>query len=195
MNSGFFAGETAARAAASMAVPSLVPGQIQQLAEKALASLDTHQGNSSAPNALHDELSTVAGDITQSMEWNEQKLKHMLSRADALLNRADNASASTVHDLVKLHEARNVCENLRLVYLSALDRTESREWVYRSDFPETDDENWFCSHGIRRSAHGAIYERLPFPPGSDTLVRAKQPPRPSPIAAIFAGTFEPSLYE
>ncbi|ROZ74969.1 FAD-dependent oxidoreductase [Ramlibacter sp. WS9] len=194
MNSGFFAGEAAAREAATMDLPVLAAGQLQELAEKAVAPLERAAAGITV-DSLHDELSTVAGDITQSMEWSEPKLKTMLARADSLHSKAGATGASSVHDLVKLHEARNVCENLRVVYLSALDRTESREWVYRSDFPVTDDDNWFCSHGMRSTSDGSLFERLPFPPGSPALTRAKQPPRPSPIAAIFAGTYEPSLYE
>ena len=62
----------------------------------------------------------------------------MLATTEAVSEAAGSSRADDLHDLVKLHEARNVATCSGVVYRSALDRTESREQFFREDFPMTD---------------------------------------------------------
>ncbi len=81
-----------------------------------------------------------------------------------------------------------------MVYRSSLDRTESREQFYREDYPETDDQDWFCWHGIRRGARGMTFDRERIPLEKWRLQPEKRPRHLSPIAAIMNGSFDPAFY-
>jgi succinate dehydrogenase/fumarate reductase flavoprotein subunit len=130
------------------------------------------------------------------MLLDQAKIEALIERSSDIYQAVSAASVASVHELIKLHEARNIAENARLIYLSALDRTESREQFYRTDYPQTDDESWFCLHGVTRTEAGPVFERIPIPLERFPLQRAPKASRhDSPIAAIFAGTYEPSHYE
>ncbi|VCU70775.1 Succinate dehydrogenase flavoprotein subunit [Pigmentiphaga humi] len=191
MNSGYFAGESAALSSRGEDSPELPAGLVERLAREALAPL-AREPSPMTPDRLHDELAALGGSIFDSMQLNAERLQALCERSAAAYREAERTAADHLHDLVKVHEARNIAENALLIYASALDRTESREQFYRSDYPETDDTQWFCQHGVTRTAQGMRFERLPIPleeyPFRD---RPSKPRALSPIAAIFAGTYQP----
>jgi succinate dehydrogenase / fumarate reductase flavoprotein subunit len=195
MNSGYYAGESAARHALADDLKPLPDGLLTRLAREVMSPLRRPRGERT-PDALHDELSRLGGSVFESMDFNAARLVGLRRRAQDIYDATASGAAADLHDLVKLHEARNVAENARLIYASAADRTESREQFYRSDYPNMDDENWYCLHGITRTPDGELFERIPI--GLETFpikTRTRKPHRPSAIAAIFAGTYEASNYE
>jgi succinate dehydrogenase/fumarate reductase flavoprotein subunit len=122
------------------------------------------------------------------MILNADKLARMRRTTDAVEEATRSCRAADLHDLVKLHEARNVATCAGLVYRSALDRKESREQFFREDYPMT-DASWFCWHGIRLGTDGkVVFDRREFPTEG---VRFKpQVPTVSelgPIGAIIRG--------
>ena len=96
--------------------------------------------------------------------------------------------ADDLHDLVKLHEARNVAICAGVVYRSALDRTESREQFFREDYPMT-DPSWFCWHGATLSHGGSVvFDRQDFPTeGVRFKPQAPEEVALGPIGAIIRG--------
>ena len=191
MNSGYFAGESAARASAQEMLPELPEGLLETLERQAMAPLSRPQ-RGMTPDELHDGLAALGGSIFDAMELNAERLQRLCEQSSSMYELAGRTHAAHLHDLVKVHEARNIAENARLIYSAALDRTESREQFYRSDFPETDDEQWFCLHGVTRLPQGMKFERLPIL--LDDYPFRDRPGKPralSPIAAIFAGTYRP----
>lgn len=195
MNSGYYSGETAAREAAAMPPPRIAAEVLQQLAAQALAPLGRGTGSGS-PDDLHDRLSQLSGSIAESMMLNRGKLERLIERSAEIYAAAETAGAASPHDLIKVHEARNIAENARCIYLSAIDRTESREQFYREDYPDTDDDAWFCLHGLTRTAQGPKFERIDIPLESYALKRTRKIARhPSPMAAIFQGNYQPAMYE
>ena len=196
MNSGYYAGEAAAREAMSSAMPDVRAELLQRLADQAMSALERAPSDAPSPDGLHDQLSMLAGPIIDSMRLDGSIIESMIARSSDLYAAASATRADNLHGLIKVHEARNVAENARLIYASALDRTESREQFYRSDFPETDDDEWFCLHGVTRTDDGIRFDRIPFEVDRFPLQRSKRiKGKPSPIAAIFAGTYEASAYE
>jgi len=194
MNSGYYAGEHAAREARQSALPAIPAATLEQLAHRAVGPL-AHAGAGPGADALHDRLGMLGGSIVESMDLHQAKLERLIGRSLELHADALGAGAANVHQLIKVHEARNIAENCLMLYRCALDRTESREQFYRSDHPETDDENWFCLHGISRTPAGERLERIPIRIDRFALQRRPKPRRPSPIAAIFAGTYDPADYD
>jgi len=195
MNSGYFAGESAARSALVDTFHPLVNGLLEKLSFEALSPM-VRETSQQTPDELHNDLSKLGGSVFEAMDCHSDRLKTLLVRTKSIFEATCVVKANSLHELIKLHEARNIAENARLIYATAADRTESREQFYRSDYPDMDDDNWFCLHGVTRTATGDIFERIPiqlevFP----IKGRTKKPKRPSPIASIFAGTYEPSHYE
>ncbi len=197
MNSGYFAGESAAREALASEMPALPATLLAELAERAARPLTrTRVPGALTPDELHDELAAIGGPISEAMVLNGPRLEKLLAHADALYAACDATTATDVHALVKVHEARNIAENARLIFAAALDRTESREQFYREDYPDTDDAHWFCLHTVTREAGGRHFERRAIPLATYPLAqRPSKPLRPSPMAAIFAGEYDPALYE
>ena len=195
MTSGYCAGNAAAELALSMQKPRMPDDLVDRLAERVRAPLGRATGKINA-DRLHDSLTKLESSVVETMPLSAPRLRKMIEQTDEVAMTADRVGAADVHDLVKLHEARNIAECAKLVYLSALDRTESREQFYREDFPETDDEEWFCWHGLTSTAGGPVFDRqsIPFerfplqPPG-------KRPRHLSPLAAIMRGSFDPTNYD
>src|SRR5207302_6592506 len=95
-------------------------------------------------------------------------------------------AVADTHELVKAHEVRSAIEVAQLIYLSALDRTESRESFYRQDFPDTNNDDWFCWHNARLTNAGWMFDRQPIPNHEPLPARHK-----SPIAAIMDHDYRP----
>ncbi len=196
MNTGYKAGETAGREAVGSDEPEIPVDVLHMLHERVTAPLG--RPASCHADDLHNDLCEIQASIVNLFSLNETKLTAMISRTDEIYDMAQNGGAANVHDLVKLHEAVNVAECARLVYAAARDRTESREQFYREDYPDTDDENWFCWHGITRSENGPQFDRDPIPlERFSERIRSKYhplPKRPSSIAAIMQGNYDPAVY-
>jgi succinate dehydrogenase/fumarate reductase flavoprotein subunit len=186
MNSGYFAGQAAAREASELGAPRVVEDQVRMLIEAAFAPLG-RPASALRPDDVHDEMAWLETSVVDGILNSGPKLRRKLEVVEAMHGALERARADDLHDLLKFHEARNVVEFARVQYLSALDRTESRESFYREDFPETDDDHWFCWHGVTRTAGGTPrFDREAIP-----LERFRlQPPatggrRLSPVAAIM----------
>ena len=196
MNSGYYAGETAGREAVTDAMPHIPDDVLQRLAEDAMSPLSRRSGDAPSPDGLHDALAMLAGPIVESMQLNGARLESLIGRSADIADAATQSRAVDLRDVIKVNEARNIASNARLIYAAALDRTESREQHYRSDYPETADDPWFCLHGVTRTDAGIRFDRIAFELERFPLQRATSiQGKPSPIAAIFAGTYEPSAYE
>jgi succinate dehydrogenase/fumarate reductase flavoprotein subunit len=123
------------------------------------------------------------------MIFSEPKIRHMLDVIRDLQREWRQCSVLDVRDLVKVHETRSMLDCAELVYLSALDRTESRENFYREDFPYTDNDTWFCLHTARLAEQGYQFDRVPI---------AHTPPRrrvKSPIAASMTDDYRAEDYD
>lgn len=189
MNSGYVAGETAAREAAQLPPPRVEKEQVRALVASTFAPLQ-RPASELTPDDVHDRMAWLETSVIDGVVNNEQKLRRKLEVVASMQAALDVARAADLHDLVKFHEARNVVEFARLQYSSALDRTESRESFYREDYPETDDDNWFCWHGVRRGSDDRpVFDREPIPEG-----RLKAPSRGgrrlSPVGAMMRNSYD-----
>src|SRR5262245_30589842 len=194
MNTGFIAGDTAGRQARDCDAPSFDQDVIAMLADHAMSPL-RRSGNGWDPDRLHTKLAHMEASVVDLMHLNATKLESKIAQTFEVSELISGAHARHLHDLVKLHEAASVAENARMVYTASLDRTESREQFYREDYPETDNSNWFCWHGVTRTASGPVFDRQRIPvellPFSAVLKTKKQV---SPIHAIFSGEYVPEHY-
>lgn len=188
--SGWHAGETAALESRESQYPVIAQDTLKQLCEQALAPL-RRSPSLKTPDALHDDLARLEASVVDGMILNGNKLGKMLQTTEEVIVGAAACKANDLHDLVKLHEARNVATCSGAVYRSALDRTESREQFFREDFPYT-DPSWFCWHGATLNGSGEIvFDRKSFPMEGVRFT----PPKPDvgglgPIGAIIRGELD-----
>jgi len=193
MVSGWWAGDAAAKASRVVAQPTLPAGALAELRRATFAPL--HRTSNLRAGELHERLAQFEEAILDSLMLTGKTLHHRIATVEQVYTDWSEAAAGDLHDLMTLHEARNVAENCRLVYRSALDRTESREQFYREDHPYTDDDEWFCWHLARRTQNGSVFTRRPLPFDDTDLRPAKLPKRLSPIAALMQGTYDPAVYD
>ena len=193
MNTGWFAGETAARDSLCVDFPALPRSLAARMAETTMAPLSRAPG-ALTPGAIHDGLSALEASVVETMRLDGAKLGRMSARARELGDECRRAFAENTHELVKLNEAANIAQTAEAIYLSALDRTESREQFYREDCPDTDDENWFCWHGLTLTPEGPRFDRAEIPADGPLKRPSPRPKHPSPIAAIMTGTWREGVY-
>ena len=183
---GWTAGEAAGKESQSADYPDLDRGVLDALAAELFAPLD-RAPNGSTSDMLHDTLTALEANMIDSILLNETRLNLMVGVTESVLATLEHTRAEHLHDLVKLHEARSVAQCAQLVYRAALDRKESREQFYREDYPNVDDDNWYCWHHTYRTDQGIAFDREPIPEKNGWLKRPSRVSGPSNIAAVMMG--------
>jgi succinate dehydrogenase/fumarate reductase flavoprotein subunit len=183
--SGWHAGECAARESAEDQLLPLPRDIVGLLREQAFAPLG-RPAEGRGPDALHDDLARLEASVVDGMVLSGERLQAMLEVTLNVARRTGEVGARDLHDLVKVHEARNVADCAGAVYRSGIDRRESREQFFREDYPMTDPD-WFCWHGIRRTEGGIVFERLPFPTEGVRFPIRNLDAGLGPIGAIIRG--------
>ncbi len=89
----------------------------------------------------------LLGEAVAPPRFSARKSKERLEEALAMVNKAkqqyeDVSPANDFHMLGLCHDLRNMADCAEMYLTAALDRTESRGWHYREDFPARDDANW-----------------------------------------------------
>jgi succinate dehydrogenase / fumarate reductase flavoprotein subunit len=183
--SGWHAGDCAARESLEEQMPFVPEETLAALRDAAFAPLGRKPG-AKTPDLLHDDLARLEASVVDGMVLSGERLQAMLAVTEDVSRMTREIHAQDLHDLVKVHEARNVAECAGAVYRSALDRTESREQFFRQDYPYT-DPSWFCWHGIRRGEQGFIFERIDFPTDGVKFPIKNTEAGLGPIGAIIRG--------
>ncbi len=189
--SGYRAGEAAVEWARGSTRDEPPAEALERLRQQALAPLSRSGGP--CPDDLFQELGQAQSNPFQTMILSQTSIDDMLGLLGELRSGWERVSAPTPHELVKAHEVRCAIECAQLIYISAQDRTESRESFFREDYPETDNDNWFCWHDIRRTPDGWTFDRRPIPrePELDSLAPRKK----SPIGAIMDHSYRPEDFD
>jgi adenylylsulfate reductase subunit A len=92
----------------------------------------------------------------------EISLKSALQKLDRLDASRMELKADNLHELMRTHEAMNIHQVAKISAMAALARKESRfqPFHYRTDYPETDDENYCGLMVIRKQRNGEITTHL-----------------------------------
>jgi succinate dehydrogenase/fumarate reductase flavoprotein subunit len=68
--------------------------------------------------------------------------------------------AANPHEMTHCLEMRNLIECGRIIFRSTIERRESRYRIFtRLDYPERDDDNWFCFLGQRLEGDRVVFEK------------------------------------
>jgi succinate dehydrogenase/fumarate reductase flavoprotein subunit len=160
--SGTISGKDAARHANDV-------GHRADLMEKALpiaSHLRAMLGRSGAwtPKAAFTAVRRLLGTPLDCMLLSSERIATLRSGLADIRARLPALAAEDPHELVKAEEVRNFVDILDLCMAAADQRKESRESFFRRDYPETDNENWFCWHVVRRDHAGTpTFHRDPIP--------------------------------
>ncbi len=179
---GHIAGGSAARHALSRPRPEpLSKEDIERIREELVQPLA--RGDDYAPHQFEDEVREIVTDCI-GFRRDETRLKDALRRLGDLRGREGQVGAKNFHDLMRLHEARNLRTVAETVAAAALERRESRGGGahVRTDYPDRDDVNGLRTIMMEREGDGlritseptGLTAEKPAPPASSKPASSKE---------------------
>lgn len=179
--SGYRAGERAATDSLKVKDLTINQRQVESLGRELFSSMQNKEGP--LPETLYSEIEKITGSTRVSIIKKADSIKETLASLKALEEEElPKVRARDYHELVKANQIRNLALISRLIFLSALEREESRSSHYRQDYPYRDDLNWLKWVIIRRGADGEMkLRREPVPFERYQVQPAKRSIIPSPI--------------
>jgi succinate dehydrogenase/fumarate reductase flavoprotein subunit len=95
-------------------------------------------------------------DRIKSETMAERGLEYMAYLRDTMALKAANP-----HEMTHCLEMRNLIECAEMILRATLERKESRYFLLRrADYPELDDENFFCWLAQRKEGDEVVFEKL-----------------------------------
>ena len=152
---GRFAGEDAVEYAGSVDFAKIDEDQVAIEKERVLAPTKLEDGI--PPNQVEYKIRRLVNDylqppkVTKKMQLAQERfaevredLKHMVARDS--------------HELMRAMEVHSIIDCADMAAAASLFRTESRWGLYhnRTDYPERDNENWFCFSQLFKNQEGAM---------------------------------------
>lgn len=159
---GYRAGERAAKAAEECPKLEIDASQVQRL--KASIFFPLERPGAFPPLAVYRRLNTKLVRPEFGIFKSEAKIKEMLQEISATAEEdLHRVTAKNIHELIQANEASNFVLSLEAIYLSALERKESRLTHYRLDYPFRDDINWLKWTVVKREDSGLRVSLEPLP--------------------------------
>ena len=159
------AGSRAGRAAAAFARGVSRDARFDEQAGAVVARL--HEARTcnahDTPDAIFAAIRELLGTPLDCMLLSAERLAQIRRQTEALWVRCKEMGAPDPHELVKAEEARNFLQVFDVSMAAAQTRTESRESFYRTDYPQTDNQNWFCWHVVASDGDGMKFTRVSIP--------------------------------
>ena len=152
---GRFAGENAAQYCADTGVAAVDGEQIAR--EQARVSAPLARAEGLSPWQVEYKVRRMVNDYLQPPKVT-RKMELGLERFDEIREDLNRMSAANPHELMRAMEVHAIRDCAEMAARASLYRTESRWGLYhyRVDYPEKDDENWFCHAQLKRGAGGAM---------------------------------------
>lgn len=150
---GKFCGENAADYVAGATQSVIDQDRVKVERERIMAPLLRSEG----PTPFQVEYKTrrIVNDYLQPPKVT-RKMEIGLQRFGEIKEDLDEMVAQDPHELMRAMETHTIRDCAELAARASLYRTESRWGLYhlRVDFPEKDDENWFCHTNVTSDADG-----------------------------------------
>jgi succinate dehydrogenase/fumarate reductase flavoprotein subunit len=139
--------------------------EVAELAARATSPLGRSGPDGARPDEVIERMQGLIFRPEVSLLKRDESLRRALAEIEDLRDAAlPSLSARDPHELIKLHEARNMIAAAEMYLRASLARTESRGSHFRDDHPERDDENWLAWVNLRRSdPHTMSVETEPVP--------------------------------
>jgi succinate dehydrogenase/fumarate reductase flavoprotein subunit len=152
---GAVAGEHAADVASGTELPDYDPEFVARERQRVLAP--TRRDDGIPPNQLEYKTRRLVNDylqppkVTAKMQIGQARLREVRDDLETALVARD------AHELMRALEVSSILDCAEMAAHASLFRTESRWGLYhnRVDYPEKDDDNWFC-HTLLRKIDGRM---------------------------------------
>lgn len=131
--------------------------EAQVAAEKERVLAPTKIDDGIPPNQIEYKTRRLVNDylqppkVTRKMQLAQDRFAEV--RADM-----ENMAVSNAHELMRSLEAKSILDCADMAAAASLFRTESRWGLYhaRADYPDRDDENWFCHSQLTKNSNGEM---------------------------------------
>jgi succinate dehydrogenase/fumarate reductase flavoprotein subunit len=155
---GGIAGETAADYCADTALPAYDPMQVGAEQERVLAP--TRRSDGLTPHEMEFKTRRLVNDYIQPPKVTA-KLALAQERLAEVRDDLGQLVARDAHELMRALELHSILDCADLAAAASLFRTESRWGFYhlRVDYPEIDNDNWFCHSVHYKDERGRIAHR------------------------------------
>lgn len=152
---GAIAGEDAAEYCSGAELAAVDRDFVAREHAELLAPLGREDGLT--PNEVEYKTRRLVNDYLQPPKATS-KMEIALRRFAEIREDLGALAASEPHELLRATECRSILDCAEMAAHASLFRTESRWGLYhyRVDFPETDNENWFCHSQLYKDADGRI---------------------------------------
>lgn len=173
--SGHRAGSKAGRESAQVKLDELDHKQVESLQAQIYSPLNRETGPTSDQVFRRINELTVRSAPVSDIKIVEDRIKETIGALDQLAkNELPKITARDAHELTKANQTKNLALFSKLVFLSALERKESRGYHYRADYPYTDNKDWLkwsiikCKEGdeVELTFEPVPIERYPVKPPS-----------------------------
>lgn len=150
---GAFAGEDAVDYIAEMDFAAYDDEQVVAEQERVLAPTKREDGI--PPNQIEYKTRRMVNDYLQPPKVT-RKMQLAQDRFAEIRDDMSNMVARDSHELMRAMEAHSILDCADMAACASLFRTESRWGLYhyRVDFPEQNDEDWFCHTQLSKDADG-----------------------------------------
>ncbi len=131
--------------------------EVAELAHRATCALSTSAAATLCPDDVLERMHHTIFRPEVSILKSSGSLEQALKEIEALRDEAvPELAAADAHELVKLHETRNMLLSAEMFLRASLARCESRGSHFRDDHPATDNDQWLAWINLRRSREGAM---------------------------------------
>lgn len=154
---GMMAGDSIAPYAAAAGWDDLNFEQVAALKEKIYAPLKRPNGRQ--PKEIYDMIERYIFDVNKCVLKSEAEIHKVYQDIEEMKRIVPQLTADDPHTLSKCLEAADTILCLEMIFRSADMRKESRGIMYphyRTDYPETDNENWLKWINIRQGKDGEM---------------------------------------
>lgn len=150
---GWFAGVNAAQYVIDVKDSNLNQAEIEQEKARIYAPLSRQEGLS--PEQVEYKLRRFVNDYLQPPKT-RQKMEIGLRRFEEIKQDILQIAVHNPHELMRAAEVSVIRDCAEMAARASLFRTESRWGLYhyRADFPEKNNENWFCHAHLKKDEHG-----------------------------------------
>jgi succinate dehydrogenase/fumarate reductase flavoprotein subunit len=155
---GAYAGEHAADFCREVGHAPVDDGFVAREQDRVLAP--TRRDDGLTPHEVEYKTRRLVNDYLQPPKVT-RKMEIALDRFAEVREDIEQLVATDPHELMRALEVHSILDCAEMAARASLFRTESRWGLYhaRVDYPETDDENWFCHAILCRDADGAMCSR------------------------------------
>lgn len=181
--SGYRAGGSAAKFASMPQTLDIQSKQIEEIIHETVAPSKKKKGLK--PDDIFQAINRIVNPAERFYFKNETRINKTLDELRELRRGLPSLYAVDVHELTKANEARNILLIAELVYLSALQRKESRGPHYREDYPLRDDKHWLKWITVQRTPEEIKVKAVPVPFGRYPLKPQSLGVVPHPVQFKF----------